>query len=405
MEISFKTALERIRQRIRPLPAETIPLKNALGLITAVPIIAPIDQPPFPRSPYDGYALRAEDSRGASMEHPVTLRVVGRSFAGKPAGVTVGKNDAVRIMTGGVIPAGADCVLMQEKTDYGKEQVHIFRSLSSFENYCHRGEDFQSGESLVPAGTRVTAAVCAVATSAGCTAPAVYPRPLTAVLSTGDELALPGRPLTEGQIYNSNNAYLCARLTELGVPALDLQQVDDELEKIAEAISKAAQQAGLVITTGGVSVGEKDLVPAALERLGAEIVFHGVEMKPGMPAALALLGGTPILALSGNPFAAAVTFETLGRTVLSHLTSDPGLMPELRQAALADGYSKRGKVPRFVRATVENGLVRIPGGQGNGQLRSMISSNCLVQLPAGVEPFAAGTQVTIWMMEGGTYGV
>ena len=405
MEISFEAALERIRQAISPLPAETVPLKDALGLITAAPVTAPMDQPPFPRSPYDGYALRAEDSQGASMEHPVTLRVAGRSFAGKPAGVVVGKNEAVRIMTGGLIPAGADCVLMQENTDYGEEQVRIFRSLSPFENYCPRGEDFQIGETLVSAGMRVTAAVCAVAASAGCTVLSVYPRPLTAVLSTGDELVLPGWPLAEGQIFNSNNAYLYARLAELGVPALDLQQVDDELEKIAEAISKAAQQAGLVITTGGVSVGEKDLVPAALERLGAEVIFHGVEMKPGMPAALALLNGRPILALSGNPFAAAVSFETLGRTVLARLASDRGLAPELRQAALMEGYSKRGKVPRFVRAAVENGLVHIPGGQGNGQLRSMIGSNCLVQLSAGTEPFEAGARVGIWMMEGWAYGI
>lgn len=405
MAISFEAALERIRQRILSLPAETIPLKNSLGLITASPITASMDQPPFPRSPYDGYALRAEDSRGASKEYPVTLRVVGRSFAGNPAGVIIGKNEAVRIMTGGVIPAGADCVLMQEKTDYGGEQVQIFQSLLPFENYCHRGEDFHTGEMLVPAGARVTAAVSAVAASAGRTALSVYPKPLTAVLSTGDELAVPGKPLAAGQIYNSNNAYLCARLTELDVPSLDLQQVDDELEKLAEATSDAARRAKLVITTGGVSVGEKDLVPAALKHLGAEIVFHGVEMKPGMPAALALLGGTPILALSGNPFAAAVTFETLGRAVLACLASAPGLVPELRQAVLAEGYSKRGKVPRFVRATVENGLVRIPGEQGNGQLRSMIGSNCLVQLPAGAAPFEAGTQVNIWMMEGGTYGV
>lgn len=398
MRISLEEALKRIRSTVPPLPSAYLPMEAALGLITAEPLTAFMDQPPFPRSPYDGYALRAEDSAGASEMAPVSLEVVGESFAGSPFPGEVKACQTVRIMTGGAIPQGADCVVMQEKTDMGTEFVRIFQALCPFDNYCHRGEDFKKGDVLAPEGIRVSAALRAVASGAGLEGVRVIPRPLTAVIATGDELRSPGQSLAPGQIYNSNSPYLLSRLTELRIPNLDKGLVQDDLDDLTKALAQAAGTAELVICTGGVSVGQRDLVPAALERLGADILFHGVAVKPGMPAALALLNGRPVLALSGNPFACAVTFELLGRPLLARLAGDVSLEPEVRSGQLAEAFEKRRPVRRFLRGTLSEGAVTLPGEQGNGQLRTMIGCECLAELPPGEEPLPAGTEIKIFMI-------
>ena len=277
-------------------------------------------------------------------------------------------------MTGGVIPEGADCVVMQEHTDEGERTVKIFEPLSPYANYCKQGEDFRAGETLVSAGTRVTAAVCAVAASAGVTELSVHPRPWVALLSTGDELQKPGTTLTPGHIYDSNAAYLSARLTELGIPFIALEPIGDDPDKIADALQRAATLSEFSISTGGVSV------------------------KPGMPAAFALLHEKPLLALSGNPFASAVTFELLGRLVLAKLACDLSLAALKTQGALGQDYKKCRPCRRFLRAVLENGALRFPPEQQNGQLRSMIGCNCLCELPAGDAPIAAGTAVNVYML-------
>lgn len=405
MRITLEKALELLSENIAPLPPRRMSASAALGLMLAEPLEAQTDQPPFPRSPYDGYALRAADIASAGKDSPAVLKVVGRSFAGVPAGTPVGEGEAVRIMTGAAIPEGADCVIMQEQTDEGEDTVEIYRSVKPFDNYCRAGEDFTAGQLLAPAGVRVTAAVSAVAASAGITEITAYPRPLVTVLSTGNELEDPGKALAFGKIYSSNNVLLSARLKELELWPVDMGHVDDETYAIAAAIDKAATLSELVITTGGVSVGQKDLVPAALQKLGAQLIFHGVDMKPGMPAAFAIYKGKPILSLSGNPFAAAVTFELLGRRALSILSRDEGLLPAERSAALAREYTKKRPCRRFLRATLKDGLVSFPAEQGNGQLRSMIGTNCLAHLPAGEEPIPAGAQLQIYMLEDSYYAV
>ena len=398
MRISLEEAQNLIEKSVESLAPTTLPVKNALGCILAKSVSAGMDQPPFPRSPYDGYALRAADSAGASESAPVTLTVVGKSFAGAPANVPVGPGQAVRIMTGGVIPEGADCVVMQEHTDEGETAVKIHEQLSPYTNYCKQGEDFHAGEPLMPAGTRVTAAVCAVAASAGVTELSVHPRPWVALVSTGDELQKPGTTLTPGHIFDSNAAYLSARLTELGIPFIALDPIGDDPDKIADALQRAATLSEFAISTGGVSVGQKDYLPAAFKSVGAETLFHGVAMKPGMPAAFALLHEKPLLALSGNPFASAVTFELLGRLVLAKLACDSSLAPLKTQGALGQDYEKRRPCRRFLRAVLENGVLRFPPEQQNGQMRSMIGCNCLAELPAGDEALAAGSKVNVYML-------
>ena len=398
MRISLEEAQCLILENVTPLAPVRLPLKNALGYVLAQDVAAGMDQPPFPRSPYDGYALRSADSAGASETSPVTLEVVGRSFAGAPANVALGPGEAVRIMTGGVIPEGADCVVMQEHTDEGEARVRVFEVLSPYVNFCRQGEDFRAGETLVKAGTKCTAAVAAVCASAGVTALSVVPRPRVGLLSTGDELQKPGTKLAPGHIFDSNAAFLSARLAELGVPALPSGPVGDEPDLLADAVFDAARLSDLVVTTGGVSVGQKDYLPATFARIGAATVFHGVAMKPGMPAAFAVLDEKPLLALSGNPFASAVTFELLGRWVLAKRACDPTLAPTEALGVLGQSYEKRRPCRRFLRAVLDSGAVTFPPEQQNGQMRSMIGCNCLAELPAGDAPVAAGTPVKVFLL-------
>ena len=395
--ISLEEALQRLASAVKPLAALDQPLDAALGRILAAPVIAAIDQPPFARSPYDGYALIAADSQGASQATPVRLKVVGKSIAGSPADLRIERDQAVRIMTGGVIPDGADCVIMQEQTDYGEQTVMIYQELKARANYCERGEDFKTGDVLVAAGRPLGAAEYAVLSSAGCETVKVFPAPQVAVFSTGKELQRVGQLLKPGQIYDSNSAFMRARLQELRVPVVTAARVDDELDELMQAFSTASRQADLVVSTGGVSVGEKDLVPEALKRLGAELIFHGVDIKPGMPAAAAILNGVPILALSGNPFAAAVTFELLVRPVLARLASDNRHKSQQVEARLATDFEKFRPNRRFQRGILDAGKVTIPAAQGNGQMLTMVGCNCLVELPAG-DALPAGSSVTVYLL-------
>lgn len=405
MRISLEEAVSRLHNGIEALLPVRLPLFETLGCMTAEEIKAGMDQPPFPRSPYDGYALRAQDSLNASRDNPVRLFVNDKSYAGKPAEAVVAPGEAVRIMTGGVIPEGADCVIPQEQTDDGEILVRIYEALKPFDNYCRKGEDFLSGSSIIKSGIPVTAAVLGVAASAGCTGLSVFPKPRAAILSTGDELQAPGRPLGKGQIYDSNATLLAARLSELGIPVTENINICDDLSELTHVIEMADSTSDIIISTGGVSVGERDLVPAALRKLGAEMIFHGVAIKPGMPAVFAMLKGKPVLALSGNPFAGAVSFELLVRPALAILASDPRIEAYRLNAFLAEGFSRKRPLRRFQRGILKDQTVVIPGEQGNGQLRTMIGCNCIVELPAGTEPLPLGTRVNVYMLEGGLYGM
>lgn len=396
--IKMKEARARIRTHVPSLTPERRPLAEAAGCTLAETVRAPMAQPPFPRSPYDGYALCAADSSGASREHPVTLTVIGHCFAGIPYDGDLQRGEAVRIMTGGKIPDGADCVIPQEKTDEGENLVKIYASLSPGDNYCPIGEDYPEGFELIPAGTKLDASALAVAAGAGLTELTVIPKPRIAVFSTGDELVSPGEPLAPGKIYNSNETYLLQRLSELQIPVSESGILGDSDEELAARLTEACKTADAIFTTGGVSVGQKDRLPYVLEQLDAEFMFQGVSMKPGSPVTFALLNGVPVIAMSGNPFAAAATFETLGRDLLAALAGQEELLPERRAAVLKTGFSKRRGCIRYAKAIWAPDGVTLMKKQKNGQLQSMIGTNCLAVLPTGDEPLEPGAGIDVLMI-------
>ena len=400
--ISVERALELISASIRPLPGVELPARAAEGLVLAEAVTAPMDQPPWPRSPLDGYALRAKESEGASPAHPISFRVAATVYAGDVFFGPLEPGACVRIMTGAPIPEDCDCVLRWEDTDNGTETVRIHKSLRPYENYCHAGEDFRVGTVLLSAGTRLDPMAMGLLASAGLLREHVRlklrPRLRCALLCTGDELAPADGPLGAGQIYSSNAWSLGARLRELGVEVTSLRErCSDEAESLAAALGEAAEGADLVITTGGVSAGDRDVLPDALTLLGAEPLFHHVHLKPGSPLMLSRYREKPILSLSGNPFAAAATFELFARPILARLLDCSALLPLPTTGRLTADFPKTAPVPRYIRCAYEHGWIRFPEGHSSGQLASALGSNALALLPAE-QMMCAGREVEVLLL-------
>lgn len=398
MRISLEQALDILKDHITPGKTERRPLEECLGLVLAEDVTAQLDMPPFSRSAQDGYAFRSKDSTGASKEQPVCLKVTGKIYAGDFLEKEVKHGEAIRIMTGAMIPSGADCVLRQEDTDEGEDIVQIYKETEAGCSICFKGEEYKKGHILLRAGTKIDAAALAVASGNGIMELHVYKRVKAAVVSSGSEVVELGTPLTPGKIYNTNTIYMKARLEQLGANVSMTCTVGDDLEIMKEALKEAASQAELVVTTGGVSVGQKDLTEEALRSIGADILFHGIAMKPGMPTLAATKDEILFLGLSGNPFSAAIPFEMLAREVLAFKMGDPDLKMRKETLTAVTGFSKDSRKRRFLRGKAEGKEVWLPDQQANGQMRSMVGCNCLIDIPAGSGPVKAGDKVEVWWL-------
>ena len=398
MRISLEQALNILMDHVTHEKTERKTLEDCLGLVLSEDVYALLDMPPFSRSAQDGYALCSKDSIGATGENPVKLKVTGKIYAGDHLDVQVRPGEAVRIMTGAMVPAGADCVLRQEDTDEGEDVVQIYKEVEPGCSICFKGEEYKKGHTLLHAGTKIDAAALAVASGNGIMELPVYRRVKAAVVSSGSEVVEPGTPLTPGKIYNTNTVYMKARLHQLGAQVMISRTVGDELEIMEEALKEAANQAELVITTGGVSVGQKDLTEEALLSIGAEILFHGIAIKPGMPTLAAEKDGVLFIGLSGNPFSAAIPFEMFVREILSLKMGDPDLKLRRETLTAVTGFSKNSRRRRFLRGKAEGKEVWLPDQQANGQMRSMVGCNCLIEIPAGSGPVKAGDKVEVlWL--------
>lgn len=371
---------------------EEAELLNAVGRILSEDMVASFDNPPFDRSPIDGYACRSSDVKDASKEKPVQLKVIREIDAGQYSDQEVEKGQAVRIMTGAAIPSGCDCCIRQEDTDYGEDVVSIYRSEEAWGNYCFRGDDFKAGSILLKQGTKLEFVEVGVLAGMGRKKAPVYRLPRVAVLTSGDEVVDPGQLLPPGKIYNSNQTLLTARLLDYGVDLVQVSSVEDDPAVMAEALKASAQKADLILTTGAVSVGKKDIMHAALRQTGAKRIFWGVKMKPGMPTLFSVYQGIPVLSLSGNPFGVAVTVEVLVRPLLQKMKQDDTLSFRRVQGKMADTFEKPSRGRRFVRAFWEDGVFHLPDGlHSNGVLASMAGCNCLIDIQPGASDLTEGT--------------
>ena len=384
-----------------PMAPVDVDFEQAHGLVLAADVVAAEQVPPFANSAVDGYAVRAVDVAAA----PVELAVVAEVAAGAATDRVLAQGEAIRIMTGAPIPGGADAVVMVEDTErVGDGRVHIARSVVSGVAVRPAGDDVQPGDLLFTAGTVVTPAVVGVLASVNARTVSAHPRARVAVLSTGDELVEDGGPLRPGQIRESNRRMLAGMLRETGCEVVDYGTVADDEAALESVLRRAAGECDAIVTSGGVSMGEYDVVKAVLGRV-ADMTWMQIAIKPAKPFAFGTLDGKPIFGLPGNPVSSIVSFEMLARPALRRMMGHRRLARPSHVAITDDGVKRRpdGKVHLVrVAATFENDgrcHVRSVGAQGSHQLAATALSNALAVVPDG-EGVPPGAEVAVVMMVG-----
>ena len=394
-DLSLEKAVELLKEHCQRVTAvEEVPLLSALGRILAEDYVAAFDNPPFDRSPLDGYTFAAGSTAGHSAENPATFKIIGEECAGDFFDQAVPAGSALRIMTGGAIPKGCNCVVRQEDVTAEGDKLTVPFSIEPYTNYCYAGEDIKQGTKLAKKGTKLTAAHIGVLASQGFATVKVLGSVRVAIASTGDELLQPGQPLAPGKIYNSNLYLLASRLQELGFNPEIVGILPDDVDEAAKVIAGYKDRVDVFLTTGGVSVGKKDIMHGVVEQVGTRL-FWRVSMKPGGPALAYTMGETLGIALSGNPFAAYATFELIAVPILSQISGNEKILPERMQAVLTDAFPKESRGRRFIRGYYENGKVRLPEQHASGTLFSVVGCNAFVDIPAGTGKLAKETEVDI----------
>lgn len=407
--IDVDEARSRILAAFRPLPMVRVALAEALGHVLAVDVIAGASVPAFANAAMDGFAVRVADTADAAPEHPVTLRVIAEAAAGYASTIPVAPGTAIRIMTGAPIPPDAEAVVRFEETEEGAsgrrcgpgESVAVYRAAQPGENIRPIGEDVVVGETVLAAGTRVRPAEIGVLATLNRTHATVYRRPRVGILATGDEIVDAGEPLGPGQLRNSNTPMLTALVGRCGGEAVPLGTARDTEADLRGRLSGAAGL-DLLLTTGGVSVGDYDLVKQMLQAEG-RIDLWEVRIKPGKPLAFGWIEATPVLGLPGNPVAAAVAFEQFARPAIRTMLGARG--PEIPTvlARVVGRIENRGGRRNYVRVTVEAGpdgyVARVAGGQGSGVLSTLAKANALLVIPEDLPAAEDGMILSAQMLD------
>jgi molybdopterin molybdotransferase len=379
-----------------PLPAEPVPLDEALGRVLAVSVISSEEVPGWDNSAMDGYAVQAGDTTGASAEAPRTLRLVGESRAGAPADATLGAGEAFGISTGAVVPDGADAVVRVEDTTASDGEVSISVEVEPGRDIRRAGEDIRSGDEVLRAGAVLGSAELGVLASIGVAKPECARRPTVAIVSTGDELLDPSEPMRSGGVRNSNAFTLPALAQLAGAEVVSVERCPDDPEATRDAAARGMQQADVAIFCGGVSVGDHDHVKEALAGAGAEERFWGVALRPGKPTWFGTREGGLAFGLPGNPVSAVVTFILFVRPALRALQGASSDLDTV-QAELAAEVPRMERRDQAVRcgltATAEGWLATPTGPQGSHVLTSMLGADALTVVEAGSGPALAGSTV------------
>jgi molybdopterin molybdotransferase len=389
--LELEKATEILLARTKPIE-ETVelPLCESLGSIVAEEIRAPLDNPPFDRSSMDGFALRSQDT--APGGKPVTLKIQGESSAGKPFPGRIGPGEAIRIMTGAMIPPGADAVLPKETVREEGGEILVPGPLAKGNCIGFRGEDIRKDEVLAPAGTRLDAVMIGILSSMGLEKIGVYRQPKIGILCTGDELSPPGKKLEPGKIYDTNTALLSCRLKEWGFDPYILPGTGDNASAASSLIASHIDDLDILVSSGAVSVGEYDIIHEVYGILGAESLFWRLANRPGSAIRCGICRGKLMMNLSGNPFACIVSLELLAKPVLAKISRRKDLRSRRVQGTLANGFSPdKTDLRHFIRCRYENGMFSVPEGHSSARLFSFLNCNCLLDLPAGTGFLPQGT--------------
>ncbi len=391
-------ALRLIREHIKPIErTETIPLEEACGRVLAEDVVSPIDVPPFDRAAMDGYAVRAEDTYGASTHSPRRLKIIGVQGVGELYENEVGSGECIQISTGSPLPRGCDAVVMREYTQALGEYIEVYSPVYPGANISRRGEDIKEGETVVEAGAQLTPARIGAIAAIGIEVVKVYEKPRVAIIATGSEVKPPGSRLKPGEVYDINSYTLSAVVSSHGGIPIKMGIIPDDVKALEGAIREAVERCDLIVLSGGSSVGTADLLRGVVEKLG-RIIFHGLQIKPGKPTLFALIGDRPLLGMPGYPT------SCLSNAYLF-------LIPALRRMAHLPPYR-----PRIVRAELSRRVVastgrelvltvRLINGRAHpvfkesGAITSMSRADGYIFIPIGVDVLEEGEEVEVHLFE------
>ena len=392
--ISVADAQRAILERVRPLAGEPVAVGEARGRVLAEAARSRVDLPPFPSSAMDGFAVRSADTVAA----PVSLPIVFRIAAGRPAGRPLGAGEAMEISTGGVVPEGADAVVPVELVEETGDLLTLDAPVSSGANVRGRAGDVRAGDTVVEAGSELRAAQIAALAAAGVAEIVCARRPRVAIVVTGSELRRPGEPLASGEIYESNGPLLAALVEAAGADPDEPLLAGDDEDEHRSALVRALADADVLVTAGGASVGPHDLVRGVLASLGGEEVFWGVAVKPGKPTGFVMRDRTPVFTLPGNPVSVLVTFELFVRPALRALLGATDPLPRFSRGVLARPVSRNDRRHEFVRARSRRrgDVVELEplAGQESHMIVRAGQADALVSVDAGDGELAPGAVVS-----------
>ncbi|MGG1676599.1 gephyrin-like molybdotransferase Glp [Neobacillus sp. NRS-1170] len=411
--LAIEEAVKKIMNFQLQGSTEYVLIEESFGRFLSEDLVATSDVPHFDRAPYDGFAVRSIDTTDASQSNPVELEVIDHIGAGMVSTKVVKQNQAIRIMTGAMMPEGTDCVVMFEVAKSfeknGIPHISIKRSFKNGDNVSFRGEDAKEGEILVKKGTLINPGIQAMLATFGYKNVPVAKKPIVGLFATGTELLEVDDELVPGKIRNSNSHMIAAQIERAGGTVHYFGKLPDEFDTCFDAVKNGLDKVDLLVTTGGVSVGDFDYLPEIYEKLGAEVFFNKVAMRPGSVTTVAHLNGKLLFGLSGNPSACYVGFELFARPILRKclFSEKPHLRKE--KAILEADFPKANPFTRFVRSSAfiqEGRLKATPSGLDKSNIiMSLAGANSLMILPGGTRGFTAGTEIEVLLLEDQTGSV